>query len=288
MRRSVVVLAGLAALGFAQLVRGQANELRGPPVRDDPYAPSQEAARVVSLGYNELSADLLFFRLVGYFGDFKHTADGVASLVEAIATVDPHHRKIYVWGSQAMVHALGKGVGRQHFLRAIALLEKGMKEFPDDYELPKLAGEIYVLDLVTDDPVERRRWDDKGASLIETAVRKPGAPADLATFAAILRTKLGQRQRAIDSLQELLLITNDTAAREEILKKLEELKGQDSAEIASEIYEQRKRFETAWIGDRPYLSPSLWIQLGTRSQVGVDMTDLATGGHDLVDLGEAK
>lgn len=284
MKHSLVVGLGVATIALAQLVRAPANAMNERPGVEEPYAPSTEAARIVSVGYNELAADLLFFRLVGYFGD-KHNANGIASLVEAIVTVDPHFYKAYVWGSQAMAHGANKGVGRDHFLRAIKVLEKGAGAFPDDHAIPRMAGEIYLLDLKTDNPAERRAWDDAGTALLESAVRKPNAPASLGTYIAHLRSKLGQQERAKSGLRELILITDDIKAREALIQKLAELEGLDSADVAIEVLEERKQFEARWLRERPYIPPSLYVLLGPDPEPGFDPADLATGGHDLVGAG---
>jgi hypothetical protein len=166
-------------------------------------------------------------------------------------------------------------------LRAIALLERGTELYPDDYDLPRLAGEAYVADLRTTDAAQRRIWDERGVRFLESAARKPNAPADTALMATALQTKLGQHQRAKASLRELFAITSDLAAQARILEQLAELENTDSAELANEILENRRRFEKQWLGDRPYLAPSLWIQLGPRAPAAFDLTDLATGGRDL-------
>lgn len=272
----------MVVITLAQLVRGPASAMDDRSKIEEPYAPGPEAARILSLGYNELGADLLFFRLVGYFGD-KHGADGIASLVEAIVTLDPYFYKAYVWGSQAMVHGgVTKDIERDHYLRAIKVLERGALAFPADPTIPRMAGEIYLLDLKTDNAVERRAWDDAGTALLETAVRKPNAPAELGTYIAHLRSKLGQQDRAKSGLRELILITDDISARQALLEKLAELEGSDSADVASEVLEERRQFEAKWRRERPYIPASLYILIGPTPRPGFDPADLATGGRDLV------
>jgi hypothetical protein len=278
----LVAASGLVLIVAAQLVRGPANDLAPTSTLAEPYVPSPQAARVLSVGYNELAADLLFFRLVGYFGTEGRTADVTAALVEAIVTVDPHFYQAYQWGTQAMTHPITVGVGREHYLRAIKLLERGMVAFPNDYKIPKQASEIYLLDLKTEEPAERRTWDLAGTAMLERAVRKPDAPAVLGTYIAHLRTKLGQKERAKADLRELLLITGDDAARKALLEKLAELEGSESADITLEILESRRRFENAWRADRPFVWPSLYVILGPPAPPGFDLTDLATGGIDVV------
>ncbi len=290
MHAGLVTLCALATLTGAQGARYLANEER-PPSSSEPFAPSREAAPFLSLGYRELAADLLFFRLVGYVGGREHTPDGVASLVEAVQAMDPRHKRIYEWGALAMMFSErlatqrsrgSEEVRNRTFLRAIALLERGERQFPDEYKFPKLAGEVYLVDLVTEDAAERRRWDEAGVALLDRAVRKPNAPASLGTWIAQLRTKLGQKERAKNELRELLLITDDEKARGELLEKLAELEGTDSAEVASEILEARKQFEAQWRADRPYMPASLYILIGPTPKPGFDPVDLATGGRELV------
>lgn len=278
MRSWAIAFVALVAISGAQAARGLAKQERGADAPEVPFAPSPSAARLTSLGYHELAADLLFFRLVGYFGGTKPEASAVANLVEAIVALDPDYRRIYAWGGRAMVAGINRGVSREHQLRAIRVLEIGMQHFPDDYKLPQLAGEIYLLDLRTDDPAERRAWNERGTALLDRSLRKPNAPAGYATYVATVRTQLGQKQRAIDGLRELLVITDDLGARQQILDKLAELEGADSADLASELLELRRKFLDAWKRDRPYMPPSLYVLLGARRPPGFDLGELATGG----------
>ena len=99
------MLAALVAIAGAQGIRELAKAERASDGIEEPFAPSADSVRIASLGYHEVAADLLFFRLVGYFGENEATGSGVARLVEAIAALDPHFYKIYVWGARAIVAA---------------------------------------------------------------------------------------------------------------------------------------------------------------------------------------
>lgn len=248
-----------------------------------PYAPSRVAAPIVTLGYREAAADLFFMRLTGYYGGPESTAQGVSSLVEAVASLDPHFRKIYEWGARAMTSA-PRGVDEATYLRAIRLLEEGSTVFPTDWRMPLLAGQMYFVDLTTQDPAQRRQWDEIGARLLESATRKPGAPADAAHAAAHLRTRLGQRQRAIDGLREMLLITSDLKARQHIISKLTELEKRDADAIALELLDARRSFETAWHAERPAVPPTMYVLIGRVDTPGFDLGDLAVGGRNVVDV----
>src|SRR5215468_8858405 len=271
----------VAALGGARVARVAAEHHAPAVLADEPYAPAPDTAPLVTLGYRELFADLLFLRLKGYFGGDESTANGVASLVEAIVALDPRFHRFYEWGARAITLA-SRGVDNTACLRAIAVLEAGASQFPDDWKLPYLAGEIYTQDLQTRDPAQRRAWDERGTLLTESAIRKPNAPVEAATWAATMRTRLGQHQRAVDGLREMLLTTTNEAARARLLAKLADLEHDAASELASELLEARHRFESAWRAARPAVPASMYLLLGPPLSPRFDLVELATRGRDLV------
>lgn len=280
-RIPVALAIAAAALGTARGARVLAEHERDENAITEPFAPSPEAAPFLSLGYHELAADLYWIRLTGYFGGDRNTAAGIAGLVDAITAFDPTFHRVYEWGARAMTLA-HEGVDQATYLHAIAVLERGAKQFPDDWRLPYLAGQIYTQDLQTKDAAQRRAWDDKGTLLVESAIRKPGAPAEAAEWAAVMRTKLGEHERAVRELEEMVLVTEDGRARQALLARLATLENADADEVAAEILETRKRFDAQWHAERPSLPASMYILLGAPHRPAFDMTDLATGGRDLI------
>lgn len=273
----VPLLVAAVSLVGARAVRELAAANR-PAQISVPYAPSPAAAPFVSLGYRELAADLFFIRLVGAYGSEHNTADGLASLAEALVALDPKFPRIYEVGAVAMGSAR-TGVDNATHLRALAVLERGMREFPDSWRLPKLAGEIYLVDLQTTDAAQRRTWDQRGALLLESAARKPKAPPDAAMTSALIQTKLGQTERAIANLRELLLITNDARARERIADQLAKVAEENRDAIVAELLEARRQFEDAWKAERPALPASFYVLLGPPLEPGFDLEELAIGGR---------
>ena len=282
MRVAVALAVTVASIVGAQLVRDAARSVRGGGTRADeaPYTPTPEMATFVSLGYRELAADLLYARFRGYFGGGQSSSDAMGDLAEAIVALDPQFRRGYDLGAIAMTAAT-HDVTTASYLRAIRLLEAGARVFPDNWRLPKLAGQIYLVDLQTDDPAQRRDWDSKGALLLESAARKPGAPADAALTAVFVQSKLGQHEHAINSLRELLLITDDERARKSILEKLAALTEDSQEEIAAELLAARRNFDRERRAQRPAVPPSMYVLLGPPLPASFDMADLATGGRDL-------
>jgi hypothetical protein len=280
---TVVALTAGSLVGARTLRQSAQTERGKDPLAAAPFAPTPAAAPFASLGYRELTADLLSLRLVGYFAGTGDDANVTAQLVEAIAALDPRYRRIYEFGARAITLA-ETSVNNQTYLRAIAVLEAGAKQFSEDWKLPYLASQIYLQDLVTDDKAQQSIWDDRGLLLLESALRKPNAPSDAAASAAVMRTKLGQTQRAANELREMLLVTSDKKAQQQLIQRLADLQAASADEVAAEVLEQRNRFEREWKRQRPGLPPTMYVIVGDKPAAAFDLGLMATGGRALLDV----
>jgi hypothetical protein len=272
---AALALAGARAARMATVQKDSEVELTAPP-----FAPAPGSAPFLAVGFREAFADLLYVRLIGYFNSEASSGEGVADLSEAVADLDPHFKRVYELGANAMTLAK-LDVTQNVLLRAVALLERGMKLYPQEWRLPYLAGQIYTQDLKSDDPAQQREWNQRGVLLVETAIRKPGAPVSAAAWAAVMRTKLGEHERAVSNLREMLLVTNDTKARQRLVAALADLQEKDAAVVASEIYAERYKFERKWRAERRTVPATLYILIGPRIRPGFDLSELAAGGPDL-------
>jgi hypothetical protein len=273
----VPIAIALASFGGARAAR-EAIRTAAENNVEPPYAPSATAAPFVASGYRELAADLFFVRLLGYYGSATNDAESLATLAEAERALDPQFQRIYIVGAIAMQSAK-TGVDNSIHLRAIAHFEAGMRAFPDNWRFPSLAGQSYLVDLQTKDPVQRRAWDQKGTLLLETAARKPNAPAEAGLTAASIQSKMGQTERAVSNLKEMLLVTSDDRARAGILEQLAKVTNDNQDAIAAEILEASKRFDADWKAVRPALPASFYVLLGAPQGTTFDMEDLAIGGR---------
>lgn len=277
----VAFAVAIAGLGVSRVARVAATQARPAEVVNTPYSLSKQSAPILALGYRELVADLMFVRLMVYFGSAENRGPAIATMAETITALDPQFARVYDFAAIAITSAAG-GVDNPTRLRAIALLAEASRRFPMNWKYPMLAGQIYLVDLQTQDPAQRRDWDEKGAVLLETASRKPNAPASSALVAASLLTRFGQQQRAIDSLRELLLITSDDAARRNIIDQIAKLATENADEIGAELIGMRNAFEREWKRDRPTLPLTFFILLGPPPQPGFNLGELATGGRDVI------
>ena len=282
MRRAALLLVALACLGAARFAGDTARAERAgwPRLVDAPYAPSPAAAPFVTLGYREASADLLWVRALGYFGGDDDTADGVRDIIDSIVALDPYFRRAYTWGAIAVNNAHG-GQDNAAGLWAVGLLERGAPYFPDSWEIPLIAGQILIVDLTTTDPAQQAAWRDRGALLLERAVRIPGAPEGVATQIAEIRTRLGQRERAERELREMILLAHDERAKTKLIQKLADLRQTSAGAIKAEILDERRRFDDRWLAERPELPATMYLMLGPRLAASFDLGDLAVD-RDLI------
>ena len=187
----------------------------------EPYAPSPTGAPIISLGYREAFADLFWIRLTGYFGGPDSTADGIASLVEAIdraRSALPTPVRV----RRARDH---DRAARRHAGQLPALARdprEGHEGVPRRLEAADARRPDLHAGSRDHDPAQRRAWDERGTLLTESAIRKPGAPTDAATWVAFMQTKLGQRERAIQDLREMILVTRDEYVAQGVAREARE------------------------------------------------------------------
>lgn len=279
----LVAVAGLAWFA-SQALAGAANRERASWPRTEEYVvlPPPGTARLLSLGYRELAADVSWARALVYYGSSLTGETDLRYLERFIDTVielDPKFQRVYRWAAYAVTYKEAGAKLRSdqatqaEYLTSVKYLERAMVEFPDGYEPFWMAGLRYWLDLRSDDPAAQQRFKERGAALIEEAMRKPDAPRDLAGLAANLRTKLGQKERALRDLKEMILTTDDEAAREKLLGRLG---GLGDVDLMDEVQAARDAFDAARLDHGRALPPDLFLLLGPPPPRTIDWRRLAT------------
>ena len=289
MHRALAMTAGLVVAGLlwagGQTLQAHALADRAawPHSEDFVLLPSPESAPITYLGYREAAADVTWARALVYYGSTK--AEGsdyryLEKFVDNIIALDPRFKRIYLWAAYAVTFK--EDVSRpEEIEKAIKYFEAGMEQFPDDYELFWRAGIRYAFDLKSDDPAQLRRSQERGAELIEAAMRKPNAPPDLVTQAAALRTRLGQKDRAIDELREMILVTENPKAQAKMLTRLRYLVAEADQALVDEMLRAKEAFEAEWKTEMPWAPPSLFVILGPAPSPVVDPAALAVD-RDLI------
>ena len=249
--------------------------------------PTPAAARLMSLSHNELFADLYWIKTLVYYGDglvANHGMPDVESLVALINRVDPYFRKPYHWG--AFAATFRKQIATQaEFQSSVDILRRGVAVFPRDWELCWQLGLRLFLDLKPEDKAERARLQEEGAMYIERAMRLPGAPSDLPILAATMRTKLGQKDRALRALREMILNTEDDGARARLQAQYA---GRASEVESAELATHARELDAEWKRELPYVPRTTYLILGPAPPKALDLESLTNEGvfQDTTDADE--
>lgn len=261
----------LLSLAFAGILLGIVTSHRAlararagwPSFEERVLVPAPRLARVMSLGYGELAADLAWARTLVYYGEGLDKGSSLAyvdPLLEVVNALDPSFYPAYRWGAYATTYRKGTAT-QEEFEASVRVLERGLARFPEDWELHWLYGLRLAYDLKSDDPAVMARNRDLAASHMETAMRLPGAPADLALTAASLRTRLGQKDRALRELREMILTTDDPKARARLEARYGELASEAQRTLVSEAATRLERERQTAL---PFAPPTFYILLGPR------------------------
>jgi tetratricopeptide (TPR) repeat protein len=277
-----LLVAGLCWLGARGLGASAVDARKTWPAGEGlVWLPPPQAAPVVAMGYRQLWADINWARLLVYYGtnqreDASFSFRYLTRFLDNIIALDPRFERVYEWASYSVTYQ-GSTVEPEEYALSVRYLEQGMKEYPDRYRFFWLAGIRYYMDLESDDPAEQRRLREHGAALIEQAMHKPDAPTNITTLAAGLRTNLGQHERALDNLRQVIMSTEDPKAQETLIKTYRALAGKEFPEEATRAKAELQR---GWMAEMPFASPNMYIVLGDRPAATFDLEALAAE-HDV-------
>ncbi len=205
----LMVLLGVAAVGaLTTLERQRPPEIRAAELS---YLPKGEYIRVAALGYHQMAADLIWLEAVQHLGELKQTGSGYRwayHAVDVVTDVDP----AFAFAYQAAGTILGVWAGLPH--ESIAISTKGMRVYPDVWQLPLVVGYDYYYEL----------HDVRAAArYFRMAAVLPGAPEYLGKLAARMTVEAGDPDAALEFLQRLSMQTQDERIRAGLLKRMKEV-----------------------------------------------------------------
>jgi len=171
--------AGISSAGLeaSRAGRGQAAQVL--------YLPSGEYLRIVSLGFPELLADVIYIWSIQYYSNYE-VEDRFRYLEHVygnvISELDPRYIDPYLVGSLIM------SVEAKDHEMALRLLEKGMDANPEEWILPFEAG-FTCFQILKD----YRR----AAAYFERAMDIPGAPPPIRRMYAEMFNRIGDKQASL-------------------------------------------------------------------------------------------
>lgn len=272
MRRNLWTALGLlavAALLLTSYVAGRSADQRMAPseltvARELIYLPSPATARLMSFGFEQLSADWYWVRALQYFVEPAQELNqyrNLADFLEVVVGVDPDFHYAYKFAGTSIPY----DTGRYHFAnsdRAIDFLQRGVARFPDDWQMRLYLG-FYLLNF---------REDTAGAAeQFSKAAPIPGAPPYLKGFAAKLLTLSGEIARGKVFTEQMLALTDDPDERTRLKQRLREIEAEGAmreVEAAAQRFrDQEGRWpvglgELAALGPLPRLPPDARLEEG--------------------------
>lgn len=196
------------------------------------YLPKGEYLKLAVLGYRQLAADIIWLQVVQHIGAKTASQQGNSwtyHAVNVLTDLDPH----FVPSYQATGVFLGVLVGHQD--EAIAILSKGMRQNPEVWQLPFLAGYIAYYELC--DPVA-------GSKFLRVAAQVPGAPAYLPKLAARMTVTTGDSDAALEFLDRFARSASDERLREALALRMREiLQERDLRLLESSISRYHEKYQ---------------------------------------------
>lgn len=247
---ATVIWSLLLAVFFAGTVvcRSQVEKLRGKEVTLEEvlYMPSGKTVKRLSLGYSSLLADIYWTRAVQYFGNKMNQRsmryDLLYPLLDITTDLDPHLIVSYEFGSLFLSQKPPEGAGQPE--KAVALVEKGIRENPSYWRLYFTLGFIHYLD----------RRDYKAASVAFLKGSEiPGAAPWMKVMAARMAEHGDDRSTAVYLWKAVYDTSSDPVVKETAIQHLTSLR----AEADIEQLEQRVKIYREKTG----VLPGRWLDM---------------------------
>ncbi|MDY6863775.1 MAG: hypothetical protein SV062_12415 [Thermodesulfobacteriota bacterium] len=176
------------------------------------YLPGGQYLKPLTLGYTSLVSDFLWMKAVIYFGGHYVTDKSypwLYHILDLVTTLDPYFKFPYEFGG--IILSIEEG----NVEKSNMLLKKGIKYFPSYWRFYNYLGFNYFYYL---------KDSKKAAHYIKIAATLPDHPGYLPYLAASLMTSGGETESAILFLMEIYRNTKDERIKENILKKIEQVK----------------------------------------------------------------
>jgi tetratricopeptide (TPR) repeat protein len=198
------------------------------------FISSPKAVKRLSLGYDGLLADIYWTRAVQYFGG-RHVEGAshfrlLAPLLEITTTLDPHLVVAYQFGANFLSPKPPNGAGMPE--KAIQLMNYGIQNNPNDWNLYYELGFIYYMDL---------KDYAKAADAFSRGSQLPNAHPFLKIMAAQMAQHAGDTQMARALWTTTFQTTQDKQIRANAVAHLRALQVDDEVTALEALVSQYVR-----------------------------------------------
>lgn len=257
----VVLILGMLLLYPLQrwIDHAAANEGRGDEVL---YLSSGETIRKLSLGLEGLAANVYWIRTLQYFGR-KMIDSGkplsatttqdidmplLAPLLNIVVTLDPRHIPAYRFGAIFLPE--------RDVPAAIALLEKGIRENPNEWRLYQDLAYIYWQQGNAARVEQRPTFYAKAADWYDLGGKVPGSLWWMRDLAGLMRIKGGSRDAA-RLIYEGYLSSDDRNISTQAVDRLKQLRSLDDLDVINSVLAKWKERNGSCPSDLRAIAPTL-------------------------------
>lgn len=175
--------------------------------------PSGKSLKILSCGYSNLAADLLFIWSIQFYSTYYLTNrfDFLERVYETITDITPQYKEPYIIGSLIMALEAGD------IPMALRLLDKGARHNPDEYMFDQEAG--YYCYKYLKDFARAEQYYNRAAA-------KPGAPAFLKRMKAHLVYMRDDPQTALRMWLDIYSNARDTLEKDSAFNHLYQIKAE--------------------------------------------------------------
>jgi tetratricopeptide (TPR) repeat protein len=256
-----ILVAGLAALYPMQRWIDRATP-RDTATDEDLYFASGPTIKKLSPGLDALAADIYWIRTTQYFGrkiidsglpvssaatkDIR--MDLLAPLLNIVVTLDPKHIPAYRFGAMFLPE--------RDLPAATALLEKGIRENPNQWRLYQDLGYIYWQAGNTLTGEDQASYYAKAAEWYNRGSEVEGSPEWMKDLAGLMLMKGGSRDAA-RAVYRAYLTNDDANIRRQAIDRLKQVRSLDDLDAINSLLSLYRQTTGACPNDLRVLTPKL-------------------------------
>ncbi|NOZ87755.1 MAG: hypothetical protein GXP49_16145 [Deltaproteobacteria bacterium] len=184
------------------------------------HYPDAERMKPLCFGYTEIASDLVWIQILLYYGAHilhDERFDYMDRMTETAISLDPRFAGLYSWATST---ATWRTRRRSYVADENLWLENyyamlGMRRLPNDWRFPYLLGSNWYYD--RDNLIKTKYY-------WEIAAKLPGADPLILERLGTVHRRLGELEKAIQRLEDLLHVVTEPKLKEEIVLRIEAFK----------------------------------------------------------------
>lgn len=226
--RSLLWLSALALLGAGVATTARHLDRRAPAadLAQPIYLPQAQYLQPMALGWRNALADVLWFRTISYFGQHyrsDRTYPWLAHMCDLVTDLDPRAEHVYRFAGVILPWEANQVDA------GIRLLEKGLRQFPESWQLHYHLGFHHYF---------FKNDNDAALSHLREAMALPGAHPAVARLAAVLATEQYGPETTLAFLDAMRRDVDSGDVREVVVEHMRE------ARLAADLERLRVAVQT--------------------------------------------